>query len=131
MNLDLPEGAHVQIIIAPAATGGLLPATFPAPPPPVLPRPRHRILKGAAVLALLGVAYLVGQHANPHGRPVPVAQAQTSTAPTRALASAPAQTAEIPPAFRRQLQTPPQLTPAPGTAAPSAKAGEDGFGLEN
>ncbi|MBO0711965.1 MAG: hypothetical protein J2P47_11875, partial [Acetobacteraceae bacterium] len=80
MNLDLPEGAHVQIIVAPAGSAAMLPETCPAPP--VLPRPRRRMLKGAAVLALIGTAYLVGQHTNPHGRPLQLAQAQPAAVPS-------------------------------------------------
>jgi len=126
MNLDLPEGAHVQIIIAPALGGAMLPEPLLAPPPPAPPRPRHRFLKGVVVGALIGVAFVAGQRTAPAGRAVQLAHAQSyqpSLMPER--------TAEIPPAFRQQLQTPPRLTPPPGAAAPGAAPGEDGFGMEN
>lgn len=124
MNVELPEGAHVQILITPSAPAPLLlerPSTADALSVPR--HSRHRILKGVAVLALLGLAFLAGERINFQSRAVPAAQAQTYPA------SPPPN--GIPPAFRRQLQTTPRVTPPPGTAAPAAKAGEDGFGLEN
>lgn len=124
MNIELTEGAHVQILIAPSTPASMLLEHQPtASAPPAPPRARHRILKGVAVLALLGLAFLAGERINFQSRAVPAAQAQTYPA------SPPPN--GIPPAFRRQLQTTPRVTPPPGTAAPAAKAGEDGFGLEN
>jgi hypothetical protein len=127
MNLELPEGTHVQILIAPTAAAPMLLEPQPtASAVPAPPRSRHRVLKGAAVLALIGLAFLAGERVNPQSRAVPVAQAQTDPVP-----SSPPPPNGIPPAFRQQLQTPPTMTPAPGAAAPAAKVGEDGFGLEN
>ena len=134
MNVDLPAGAHVRIIIMPAGSGGMLPEPLSVPPVPALSRPRRRLLKGAAVLVMAGFAYVMGQHSHPAGRAVQPAQtsnAQTSNAQTDQPPSMPERTAEIPPAFRQQLRTPPRVTPPPGGAAPSVKPGEDGFGLEN
>ncbi|MEO8714328.1 MAG: hypothetical protein ABI369_04885 [Acetobacteraceae bacterium] len=140
MNLDLPESARIHILIAPAATGAPLPigVAFPetvsaagsqpmppvSPMPPALPRAHHRVLKGAAVLALVGLAFVAGERVSPQDRAVPAAQARTYQLPS----SPPNQ---IPPAFRQQLATPPRVTPPPGAAAPAAKPGEDAFGLEN
>ena len=129
MNLDLPEGAHVQIIIAPARGAAMLPEPLLAPPPPAAPRPRHLLLKGAVVAALIGVAFAAGQRTAPTGRAVQLAHAQSYQPPP--YQPPPERTAEIPPAFRQQLQTPPRLTPPPGAAAPGAAPGEDGFGMEN
>jgi hypothetical protein len=81
-------------------------------------------LKGAAVLALVGCAYFVGAHVNlpQHG----IRAARAVVPPSASSTSA-----EIPQAFREQLQTRPTVTPAPGNTAPAAKPGEDSFGLEN
>ena len=131
MNLDLPDGAHVQIIIAPALGGAMLREPVLVPPPPAPPRPRHRFLKGVVVAALIGVAFVAGQRtARPAGA-VQLAQAQSYRPLRYQRPLMPERTAEIPPAFRQQLQTPPRLTPPPGAAAPAAAPGEDGFGMEN
>ena len=136
MTLELPDGAHIHILVAPApiapawaaarsaeisAAVGLVPAGPPAP------RLRPRLLKGTTVLVLIVGAYLVGEHAHP-GHALTAAQAQH-----RAEVAAPAPSAlrDVPQAFRRQLQAPPIVTPAPGLPAPAAHPGEDGFGMEN
>ena len=131
MNLDLPEGAHVQIIIAPARGAAMLREPLLAPPPPAAPRPRHLLLKGAVVAALIGVAFVAGQRTAPAGRPVQLARAQSYQPAPYQRPFIPGRTAEIPPAFRQRLQTPPRLTPPPGAAAPGVAPGKDGFGMEN
>jgi len=136
MTLDLPDGAHIHILVAPApiapawaaarspdlsAAVGLPPAATPAP------RPRRRLFKGTAVLALIVGAYLVGEHAHP-GQALTAAQAQYRT---QVAAPAPSPSRDMPQAFRQQLQAPPIVTPAPGSPAPASRPGEDGFGMEN
>ena len=143
MNLDLPEGAHMQINIAPAGSGAMFREPL-LPTPAVAPsRQRHPFLMGAVVIVLVGVAFVAGQRTAPAGRGVQLAQAhrpqlyrqphpyqpEAYHLPPYQPPSIPEQTAEIPPAFRQQLQTPPKVTPPPGTAAPSAVPGEDGFGM--
>jgi len=145
MNLDFPEGAHVQINIAPAGSGAMFREPLLATPAVAPARRRHPFLMGAFVVVLVGVAFVAGQRTAPASRGVELAparayrpqlyrqpqpdQPQAYRLPPYQLPSIPEQTAEIPPAFRQQLQTPPKVTPPPGIAAPSAAPGEDGFGM--
>ena len=68
------------------------------------------------MLALLGVAYLVGPARQSARTPVRVAQAQTSTAQTPLAPRPRPRKRPIPPAFRQQLQTPPQRDARAGRA---------------
>jgi hypothetical protein len=127
MNLTLPEGAHVQIVVSPTA-----PSSINAPPPALaLPAPTepprrriHPLLKGAGVLALGVLAYVAGERSAP--RTAPVQQARAQVPLSAAPSAAPAQ---LPPAVREQLQMPPTITPPPGTPA-AGRTGESAFGLE-
>jgi hypothetical protein len=139
MNFELPSHARVQIFVLP-------PSAQPLPETPALPqpatlqsRPRHRLLKGTAVLALVGCAYVVGQHAAPRGGADQPAYAQdlrpapyVPPLPQRssATAVAPSTAGEVPAAFREQLQQRPSVTPTPG-APPAATPGKSLFGLED
>jgi hypothetical protein len=129
MNLDFPEGAHVQINIAPAGSGAMFRDPLLATPAVAPSRRRHPFLVGAVVVVLVGVAFLAGQRTAPAGRAVQLAHAQAYHLPPYQPPSIPEQTAEVPPAFRQQLQAPPKVTPPPGIAAPSVVPGEDGFGM--
>jgi hypothetical protein len=134
MNLDLPPDARVQIVILPPAAQPLpnTPMTRPAPEPPS--RPRHPLLTGAAVLTLVGCAYVFGQHATaPVGTARPsdaLASRDAPALPRPATTPSPTpQDAEVPPAFRAQLRQPASVTPAPG--AQPAPGGQDPFGLQD
>ena len=128
MNLELPADARVQIFIAPKGTfpipqGAAVPSVLPAP------RPRRLLLKGTAFLALLFGAFVLGGHA---ARQAGVLEAHAQSPETQVPPGQPdqAQPREVPPAFTRQLQQQPTVTPAPG-AAPSAAAAKSAFGLQD
>jgi hypothetical protein len=128
MNLELPADARVLIVISPMCSTGFpeakpLPAAFPAP------RPRRLLLKGGALMVLLGGAYTLGGHS--------VRQAGALQARARYDAPQPPSTGrvpsgleDVPPAFAQQLQQPPTVTPPP-SAAPSGGQAKSGFGLED
>jgi hypothetical protein len=133
MNLELPDNARVRIFIAPM--GYLLPpegASIPSVPPAA--RPRRRLLKGAALLTLLGAAFLLGGHSLPWAGAL---QARAQSQGTRPPADDPdpPRPPEVPPAFARQLRQAPTVTPAPGAAAsdatPSGAPAKSPFGLED
>jgi hypothetical protein len=128
MNLELPADARVLIFISPMCSAGFpeetpLPAAFPAP------RPRRLLLKGGALMVLLGGAYVLGGHS--------VQQAGALQARARYDAPQPPSTGrppsgpvDVPPAFAEQLPHPPRVTPPPG-ATPSGGQAKSGFGLED
>lgn len=128
MNLQLPADACVQIFIAPA---GYLPLSEGAhvPAAPLPDRPRRRLLKGAALLALLGGAYVLGGHSVQQAAGLQ-ASAQSYGAQPPAGDRQPPRPPEVPQAFAQQLQQPPTVTPPPG-AAPSAPPAKNAFGLED
>jgi hypothetical protein len=128
MNLELPEGARIQIFVVPM--GGAAPPPDTAQPVALpSPRRRHLFLKGTVALALVGGAYLFGEHARTLGGSLHPAQAQDlAVSPPRAQTAAPA--LGVPPAFAQQLQQPPSVTPAPGAPA-SGAPGKNPFGLED
>jgi hypothetical protein len=128
MHLELPADARVHIPIAPMGSlppseGTSVPSALPAPPP------RRRLLKGTALLLLVGGAYCLRGHSARQSGAMQ-ARAQSSGTPLAADDRAPRTPPDVPPAFARQLQQPPAVTPPPG-AAPSAPAAKNAFGLED
>ena len=128
MNIELPADARVQIFIAPSGAfpiseGLAVPSVLSATPP------RRRLLKGTAILALLFGAFVLGGHAARQAG-VLQAHAQSPEAQVPSGQRDQAVPREVPPAFTRQLQQPPTVTPAPG-AAPSAAAANSAFGLQD
>ena len=128
MNFELPADARVQIFIAPNGAfpipeGVAVPSVLPAP------RPRRGLLKGTAFVALLFGAFVLGGHA---ARQAGVLQAHAQSPDTQVPSAQRDQveSRQVPPAFTRQLQQPPTVTPAPG-AAPSAAAAKSAFGLQD
>jgi hypothetical protein len=128
MNLELPEGARIQIFVVPM--GGAAPLSDMAQPVALpSPRRRHLFLKGTVALVLVGGAYLFGEHVRTLGGTLHPARAQDlAVGPTRAQTAPPAP--GVPPAFAQQLQQPPSVTPAPG-ASTSGVPGKNPFGLED
>jgi hypothetical protein len=147
MQFDIPEGAHVQIIIgrpAAAAIGGTLPALLDAA---AVERPASRsgrpLLKGGLVVMLLAAAFAGGhyyasrssapaaftagslaQAAPALPRPAPAGEQHPF--PDRPLprrATSPAPSGQIPAEFQKQLQQPPTVIPPPGQAATSPGPG--------
>ncbi len=133
MHLDLPPDARVQIVVLPAGAPPVPDASVLSQAPALPPRPRRRLLKGVAVLALVGCAYVVGQHTIPRTGAVRSAFAQAGlpvplSPPPPPGPAAPA-VGEMPPSFSQQLRQPPSVTPPPG--APAAPSGKNPFGLED
>ncbi len=142
MQLTIPEGAHIQIIVGGHAPMLALPND---PPAGVVSYTRRRPLLTAALAgALLFGAYQFGRHTGPGASATKVAQAEpqaavpsslvaepsaeTGSQPPRAAAARPAASpAQIPPAFTQQLQQAPTVVPPPGQ--PSSPGGSNPFGL--
>jgi hypothetical protein len=132
MLLELPDDARVQIFVAPAGTTSFIESLRPLvdgePPAAFTPRKfRHPVLMGSAIVALIGLAFIAGQHTRGTSGSAPIAYAQSAR---RAPEAAPPATAELPADFREKLQQPPTITPPPG-AAPAGAPGKSPFGLED
>ena len=125
MNLEIPEGANIQIIIGRAPPLAL---TDQRAETPVRTRDRHVIgttLKFAGIALLVFSAFWVGEQrvqpeqAFPNQVPVPgQAAAQTPGA------------GQVPPDFQAQLQQPPSIQPAPGQNTGSGGGNSNPFGLQ-
>ena len=125
MNLEIPEGANIQIIIGRAPPFAL---TDQRAETPVRTRDRHIIgttLKFAGITLLVFSAFWVGEQraqpaqAFPNQAPVPgQAEAQTPGA------------GQVPPDFQAQLQQPPSIQPAPGQNTGSGGGNSNPFGLQ-
>ena len=141
MQLEIPEDAHVQIIIgspASVACGGTLPA-LRNPPPAEQPAPRsgRLLLKGGVLVMLLADSFAGGGYfANrPHAPeltraaaalPRPAPSSEQHAFPDRPLAreaTVPAPSGQVPAEFRKQLQQPPTVIAPPGQAAVSPAPG--------
>jgi hypothetical protein len=156
MQFEIPEDAHVYIVIGKPATAkvcaGLDPgaaATLLAVPGDAAagrPAPHfgRLLLKGGLGVMLLTGSFAVGQHFGSPSRTVELARTAVAlpraapTADQRAfpehpqLRGAPAQTAgEVTANFQRQLQQPPTVTPPPGQTSAMETPGKNPFGLEN
>ena len=156
MQFEIPEGAHVHILIAtpgPAKAcawldpggGGALPAL---PGEAGAPRPAPRfgrlLLKSGLGVMLLAGSFAVGQHFGGSPRapelartaaalPRPALSAEQYAVPDRPQPrEAPGQTdGQVTANFQRQLRQPPTVIPPPGqTGAPETR-GRNPFGLEN
>lgn len=133
MHLEFPADARVQIFIAPSTSPSFSdPTPIPAGPARATadrPRPRRRLLKGTAAVALLGGAYLLGGQSASNSPATPaLAQAYPpAAAPAPASAERPG---DMPPAFTQQLHGPATVTPPPGVPTPGSSP-TNAFGLED
>lgn len=145
MQLMIPEGAQVHIVIGHATPLALPP---PAAPPATAPRSGRPLLKGAVVLLLVAGAFAGGRHlaARPDGlgaaeaalampQAAPVGGQSASLDAPNAVAAPPAlapSTPEpvIPPDLARQLQGPPTVIRPPGSPAAGAPPSANPFGLQ-
>jgi hypothetical protein len=127
MNLELPADARIQIFVVPAGDPGPNSESTLVLPSPA---PRRRLfLKGTIVCALVGGAYLFGEHAGHLAPSLRNAQAQ-SLAAAPPVPQGTTSNEGVPPAFAQQLQRPAIVTPPPG-APVSAAPGKNPFGLED
>jgi hypothetical protein len=142
MNLEIPDGAQVQVIIGKAPLLALPDGTEAERPKSSPGRP---ILMAAIAVLLLAGAFTAGRlvaargaytgvasatEAVPDPPPPPVRQAF----PEHALTGPPAgnDAGQVPEAFQRELQQQPTVVPPPGQpATPPPTAGKSAFGLEN
>jgi hypothetical protein len=126
MHLMLPDDVRLQVLIAPVGATPLLESERPAAR--AQRASRHPLLKGTAVVALMGLAFLLGQHTHLVFRPTPAAQAEAAPQQPPPATNLPQQ---VPPNFERQLQQAPTVTPPPGQPSPDAASGKNPFGMEN
>ena len=115
MQFEIPDGAHVQIVIGKASPLALADETGRARQHGTLARP---MIRAALVGALLCGAFLIGRQFGPV-RTIAPAVAAAPAAPEHPAAG-------VPPAFAQQLQQPPIVSPPP---APP-RAGKSPFGLD-
>jgi hypothetical protein len=136
MELVIPNGAQVHITIRQPPLLAL-PHDSPAVASPT-DRPRGRIAKTLLAGVFIIGAFQAGRFLPHHAETASAAQPPANSASSSATGGSTA--AEIPPAFRTQMAQPPQLTPAPGVAAPgssnpaaapsTAPEGPNPFGLQ-
>jgi len=156
MQFEIPEDAHVYIVIGKPATAKVCAGLDPGAASTLLavpgdaaagrPAPHfgRLLLKGGLGVMLLTGSFAVGQHFGSPSRTVELSRTAVAlpraapTADQRAfpdhsqLREAPAQTAgEVTANFQRQLQQPPTVTPPPGQTSAMETPGKNPFGLEN
>lgn len=135
MNLEIPEGANVQIFI-----GVSPPLVIPDQSSLTVPS-RHRgilgsTLKVTAIFVMVIGGFWVGeQHGQAADQNVgfagPPPQVE-QVVPGQAAAQPPAPGAgEVPPNFQATLQQPPNFQPPPGQNAGSASGNKNPFGLQD
>jgi hypothetical protein len=156
MQFEIPEDAHIHIVIGKPASWAFSPRTcsggggallaLPGEASVARPAPRfgRLLLKGGLGVMLLAGSFAVGQHFGSSPRVPELARSAVAlprAAPTAEqpavpdhpqLRETPAQaTSQVPADFQRQLRQPPTVTPPPGqTGAPEMPA-KNPFGLEN
>jgi hypothetical protein len=136
MELVIPDGAQVHIMIG---TAPLLALPNETAPQPAALKSGGRFLKGVVAGVLILGAFQAGRVMSHQGDPIPPAQAYVAhrTPPVLPRAAATAdqpEAAEIPPAFRDKLSQPPQVAPPPGqpaVAAPGTPTPANPFGLHD
>ena len=124
MNLEIPEGANVQIIIGRAPPLALTGERFEAP---VRTGGRGVIgmtLKYAGIAMLVFGAFWVGEQRVQPEQPFP----SQAPVPGQAAAQTP-RAGQVPPDFQAQLQQPPSIQPAPGQNTGSGSINP--FGLQS
>ena len=123
MQLEIPDGAHVHILIGKAPPLALTDQTG-SPRPMTATR---SLIRGALVAALLCGSFLVGKQFGPVRTVAAEASTSQSFAPPDSRSAGPgAAPAAVPPEFTQQLQRPPTVLPPPGRTPP----GKSPFGLE-
>jgi hypothetical protein len=142
MNLEIPEGAHIQILIAGSAFPALTDQVQRAPERLERRRSSRPIATTAVAMMLLAGGFLVGQHTRLAPATPAIASASqtlagpppvTKAIPDHALAgpAQPSPTAPMPSALVQQLQAPPTVVPPPGQPSVSAPTTKNAFGLDN
>jgi hypothetical protein len=156
MQLEIPEGAHVHIVIARAALakacGGLdsgagaaiLALPGEAGAARTAPRFGRLLLRGSLGMMLLAGSFAAGQHFGSFPRAPELARTAAAlprlapTAEQRAIPDppqppeAPAQTAgEVTANFQKRFQQPPTVIAPPGQSGVPETRGRNPFGLEN
>ena len=161
MLFEIPEGAHIQIIVgsrAPAAGRDTPPALLDAAPVErPAPRSGRPLLKGGLALMLLAASFIAGDYFASRPRAPELTRAAAALArpaapageqhafPDRPLPrEAAAPSGQVPTEFQKQLQQPPTVIPPPGQAAAlpapgpgpgfsgtGSAPGKNPFGLEN
>jgi hypothetical protein len=141
MQLEIPESAHVQIIVrspVTAASGNLLPALFDAASAErPAPRSSPLLLKGGLIVMLLVASFAAGDYFAGRPRspelaraaaalPRPAPAGEQHPFPDRPLsreATSAVPSGQIPAEFQKQLQQPPTVIPPTGQVAAPPAAG--------
>lgn len=139
MNLEIPDGVNVQIIVGDTPLLALDSQSTRGTVAGRAGRSHGALLKVFSVVALLGSGFLVGALVGGHHSqatafptvpavraPPPVAQSYAVTPP----GPVPSPTPKIPPPLAERLGEVPTVMPAPGQP-PSGTPRRNAFGLEN
>ena len=125
MNLEIPEGANIQIMIWRAPPLALTDQRAEAPV-----RTRDRGVIGTT-LTFAGIAMLVFSAFWVGEQRIQPEQAFQNQAPVPGQAAAQTPGAgQVPPDFQAQLQHPPSIQPAPGQNTGSGGGNSNPFGLQ-
>jgi hypothetical protein len=131
MNLEIPDGAQVQVIIGKVPLLALPDGTEAER---LKSSPGRPILVAAIAVLLLAGAFTGGRLVGAHGAHTGVASATEAVphpAPPPVRQGFPDH-GQVPEAFQHELQQQPTVVPPPGQpAAPPPTAGKSAFGLEN
>ena len=117
MQFEIPDGAHVHIVIGKAPPLALTDETGGIRRHKTVMRP---MIKGAVLAVLVCSAFVAGKQFGTVRTIAPAVAAAPAASAGRPAAGG------LPPEFTQQLQQPPIVTPPPAPAAP----GRNSFGLE-
>lgn len=141
MNLEIPEGANIQIFIGNAHPFGLSDQLDQVPVKKTSGGIASVLLKCVLIGGLVVGGYVLGQFRNPaanadagFGPPPPVSQAFPSEAPgpSQAAAQPPMPDAgQVPPSFQATLQQQPTIQPPPGQSTSAPNGNKNPFGLQD
>jgi hypothetical protein len=141
MNLEIPEGAHIQIFIGNAQPFGLADHQDAVPVNKSGRGIAGVLLKSVVIGALVAGGYVFGQFRNQSANaeagfpaPPPVSQAFPSEAPGPSQAAAQplaADAGQMPANFQATLQQPPNVQPAPGQNTSAPNGNKNPFGLQD
>lgn len=136
MQLSIPDGAQIHIVVSNGPQLALAAPEATAMPEQTVPQARRPILTGVLAVALSFASFEIGRFVSVSSASMPAARAATvveqlpGTGAERAESRAPEDS--IPDTFRRQLAQPPEVVPPPGQApTTSGPAAASPFGLHD
>jgi hypothetical protein len=137
MQVEIPEGAHIHIVVGNPARAFACPGLDPPGALPVLAEAAdggratlRLLLKSSLVVLLVAGSFALGHYGGATPAPELTRAAAEPAVDHRLSHAAPAEAAgQVPAEFQRQLQQQPWVTPPP-RSPPPAISGQNPFGLE-